>query len=609
MWVRERRRKRKPSCNGADRGSEFAPPEKEQTSAWSFFAREFEKFLKGATQMNGKPCAAPNTVEAWADIDFVTAEYSVKKLQTRIAKAVKEGKWGKVKALQWTLAHSFYAKALAVRDVTGNQGKRTSGVDHELWDTPKSKLEAIGKLRRKGYKAQPLRRVYIPKKNGKMRPLGIPTMKDRAMQTLYRYTLEPIAETTADTHSYGFRPKRCVQDAVEHCFNSLALKTSAEWVLEGDIKGCFDNISHEWMMKHIPVDKAVLRQFLTSGVFEGKTLFPTEAGTPQGGAISPTLCNMVLDGLEKLLDSRFKRKWKDGKLYNPKVNFTRYADDFIVTGESPELLEREVLPLIKGFMKERGLVLSDEKTVITHIDNGFDFLGCNIRKYKGKLLIKPSKAGVKSFLAKVRGIIRQNKSAKQSELIARLNPVIRGWVNFHRFNVSAKTFSYVDTQIFHALWRWMVRRHKHKNKHWLARRYFHRVGNRSWTFSCPLKRKDGSVGYYALEYAGDTKIVRFPAIKDGANPYDVEWSLYLEERETVKMRISMTGKAALLRLFQKQNGMCAICGNAMTQDTGAVRHKTEVNGRAAFSLIHPLCHKSSHTNNPLQPAYCGSNRL
>ena len=185
--------------------------------------------------MNRQLCAAPRTAQRWQDIDFAAAERSVKKLQMRIAKAVKEQDWGKVKALQWTLTHSFYAKALAVKQVTENKGKRTSGVDRELWDTPAGKFKAIGKLRRRGYKAQPLRRVYIPKKNGKLRPLSIPTMTDRAMQTLYRLALEPIAETTADTHSYGFRVQRCVQDAIEHCFVSLSRASGPQWVLEGDI--------------------------------------------------------------------------------------------------------------------------------------------------------------------------------------------------------------------------------------------------------------------------------------------------------------------------------------------------------------------------------------
>ena len=386
--------------------------------------------------MNRKLCATPRTVESWQDIDFKAAENCVKKLQMRIAKAVKEKKWGKVKSLQWTLTHSFYAKALAIKRVTENKGKRTSGVDHEIWESPESKFKAIDKLTRRGYRAQPLRRVYIEKKNGKLRPLSIPTMTDRAMQTLYRFALEPVAETTADIHSYGFRPQRCVQDAIERCFQVLSKKRSPVWILEGDIKGCFDNISHDWIMNNIPMDKVILHQFLKSGYMETGTLFPTEMGTPQGGTISTTICNMVLDGLEPILKEHFKPKWVDGKNFYSAVNYTRYADDFIITGKDPAVLENEVKPIVRQFLEERGLTLSEEKTLITHIEDGFDFLGCNVRKYSGKLLIKPAKSSVKSFLRKIRGIIRQNKTATQQDLIARLNPVIRGWVNFHRFNVS-----------------------------------------------------------------------------------------------------------------------------------------------------------------------------
>lgn len=559
--------------------------------------------------MNRKLCATPRKVSSWQDIDFKAAEYCVKKLQMRIAKAVKEEKWGKVQALQWTLTHSFYAKALAVKRVTENQGKRTSGVDHELWGSPESKFNAIGKLGRRGYRAQPLRRIYIPKKNGKLRPLSIPTMTDRAMQTLYRFALEPIAETTADTHSYGFRPKRCVQDAIEHCFDSLARKKSAEWVLEGDIKGCFDNISHEWIMQHIPMDKVILHQFLKSGYVETGKLFPTETGTPQGGTISTTICNMVLDGLEPLLNANFKRYWTNGAQVNPVVNFTRYADDFIITGRSPELLENEVKPIVRDFLQKRGLTLSEEKTVITHIDDGFDFLGCKIRKYDGKLLTTPSRRSVKAFLGKVRGIIKQNRTAKQQDLIVRLNPVIRGWVNFHRFNVSSKTFSYVDAQIFHALWKWAKRRHYNKGSRWIAKRYFHRVNNRNWTFSVQWKREDGTIGYFALEYASDTKIVRFPAIRDGANPYDENWQLYLEERETEKMRITIKGNHTLRRLFKLQQGKCALCGELLTLDTGGCCHKYNHGGQTINALVHPYCHSRIHQFDSYQPAYCGSNRL
>ena len=559
--------------------------------------------------MNRELCATPHTAERWQDIDFKVAERSVKKLQMRIAKAVKEKKWGKVKSLQWTLTHSFYAKALAVKRVTENKGKRTSGVDHELWQSPESKFKAISKLTRRGYKAQPLRRVYIEKKNGKLRPLSIPTMTDRAMQTLYRFALEPVAETTADIHSYGFRPERCVQDAIERCFLTLSKKKSPVWILEGDIKGCFDNISHEWIMQNIPMDKTILRQFLKSGFVETGTLFPTEMGTPQGGTISTTICNMVLDGLEPLLKETFKPKWNNGKTIYPMVNFTRYADDFIITGKNPELLEKEVKPIVRKFLQERGLTLSEEKTLITHIDDGFDFLGCNVRKYNGKLLIKPAKASVKSFLRKIRGVIRQNRTAKQQDLIMMLNPIIRGWVNFHRFNVSASIFNYIDAQTFYALWKWAKRRHRNKGSKWIVRRYFHRVNNRNWTFAHQWRRNDGTTGYFALEYASDMRITRFLAIRDGANPYDKDWQLYLEERETEKMRRTVKGNHTLKWLFNKQQGRCALCGERLTLETGGRCHKYNHNNVTSNYLVHPDCHRKLHQFNSFQPAYYGSNRL
>ena len=217
-------------------------------------------------------------------------------------------------------------------------------------------------------------------------------MKDRAMQALYLLALEPIAETAADPNPYGFRPKRSTADALEQCFNTLCRGCSAQWVQEGDIKGCFDHISHEWMLKYVPTDKAVLHQWLKAGYVENRNLFPTEAGTPQGGIISPTLANMTLDGLETWLTRHFPReKWTDGKRWCPKVNLVRYADDFIITGDSKELLENEVRPLVEQFLKDRGLTLSADKTRITHINKGFDFLGQNLRKYDGKPLVKPSK--------------------------------------------------------------------------------------------------------------------------------------------------------------------------------------------------------------------------
>ena len=227
------------------------------------------------------------------------------KSQMRIVKAQKERHYSKVKALQWMLTHSFYAKALAVKRVASNDGKKTAGVDREIWSTPQAKADAIQKLRRRGYKPQPLKRVYIPKKNGKMRPLSIPTMTDRAMQTLYKLGLDPIAETYADPNSYGFRIGRSTHDAIEQCFTVLNKGKSPKWVLEGDIKGCFDHISHDWLMENIPMDTQLLQKWLKCGYVETRVLFPTEEGTPQGGALSTTLMNMTLDGLERLLKERF----------------------------------------------------------------------------------------------------------------------------------------------------------------------------------------------------------------------------------------------------------------------------------------------------------------
>ena len=241
-------------------------------------------------------CAPSGEPLNFSQIDWQKCERFVNRLQARIVKSIQTGRWGKVKALQRLLTHSFSGKALAVKRVTENQGKRTPGVDGAVWEAPGVKYKSIGSLRRRGYQPQPLRRVHIPKANGKLRPLGIPTMKDRAMQALYLLALEPIAETLGDSHSYGFRRGRSTADAIEQCFSVLSRRNHAPWVLEGDIRGCFDYLSHEWMLHQIPTDTEVLRRWLKAGYVENRTLFPTEAGTPQGGIISPTLANMTLDG-------------------------------------------------------------------------------------------------------------------------------------------------------------------------------------------------------------------------------------------------------------------------------------------------------------------------
>ena len=248
----------------------ITPRESEQTSLWSFSVRMFDQPIKEVRQMVTETAeaqvsdpsvgATPDTQLAWHQINWRQAERNVHRLQTRIAQATQEGKWGKVKALQRLLTHSLSGKVLAVRRVTENTGKRTPGVDGETWKTPEQKAEAIQSLQQRGYHPQPLRRIYIPKSNGRKRALGIPCMKDRAMQALYLLALEPVAETTADPNSYGFRPARSTADAIEACFIALCKRDRAEWTLEGDIKSCFDQISHEWLLAHIPMDKTILRK-------------------------------------------------------------------------------------------------------------------------------------------------------------------------------------------------------------------------------------------------------------------------------------------------------------------------------------------------------------
>jgi RNA-directed DNA polymerase len=255
----------------------------------------------------------------YKSIDWKYLRRQVRRLQVRIAKAVIENRWNKVRSLQYLISRSLYAKLLAVKRVTSNKGKNTPGVDGVLWQGARVKWRAVCSLRRRGYKPQPLRRIYIPKKNGKKRPLSIPTMRDRAMQALYKLALSPVAETTADKNSYGFREGRACADAIQAAFNALSKPNSAIWVLEADIKGCFDNISHEWMLHNIVMDKVVLQKWLKAGYVENGITYPTRKGTPQGGIISPTLSNMTLDGLEKAVRCAVPRR--------SRVNFVRYADE------------------------------------------------------------------------------------------------------------------------------------------------------------------------------------------------------------------------------------------------------------------------------------------
>lgn len=540
-----------------------------------------------------KTSCAPtdNQQIAWDSINWLKCELAIKKLQARIVKAQKEGRYGRVKTLQWMLTHSFYAKALAVRRVTSNNGSKTAGVDHVTWKDSETKFQAIGMLKRRGYQPQPLRRIHIEKSNGKLRPLGIPTIKDRAMQALYLMALEPVAETTADSRSYGFRKERCTMDAVQQCHNVLRKGYSPEWILEGDIKGCFDHISHEWLLNNIPMDKVMLRKWLECGFVFNKQLFPTEEGTPQGGIISPTLANMALDGLQKVLADKYKRRTIKGKHYSPMVNLIRYADDFIITSENREVLETEIKPLVTEFLAERGLTLSEEKTVITNVNDGFDFLGFNIRKFKNQILTKPSKPAQKRFLAKVRTTIKSNKACKQESLIRLLNPMITGWGNYYKHGATRDAFRWADNQIYKTLWQWAKRRHSKKGKRWIADKYWHVSEGKGWHFASYFKKSNGKQDNLKLKLLSSICFVQYTQIKGDANPFDPEYDKYFDQRETQKMLVTLKGRDSLLYLWKKQNRKCPLCG--MPIDRILPWNVTEkvVNGKIQRSLVHDKCYK------------------
>lgn len=448
----------------------------------------------------------------WKNINWEKANKCINRLQIRIIKAIKEEKWNTAKRLQYLLTNSFYAKALAVKKVTSNKGKNTAGIDNKIWSYDKEKINAIQDLKTHKYKSQPTKRIYIPKKNGMMRPLSIPTMKDRAMQTLQVLALQPIAETMGDLNSYGFRKYRSCHDAMSRIFLSLSHRYDPEWILEGDIKGCFDNISHKWLLENIPMDKRILKEFIKTGFVYKKKIFPNSKGAAQGGAISPILANMTLDGLEAEIFKKvnigkkgFQRK--NNKLY--KIRYIRYADDFIVAAKTPEILIK-IKEVIKEFMKERGLELSEEKTIITNIKQGFNFLGWNFKKYDNKLIIKPSNKNIDALTRKLSNIIKNNKTAKQENLIKQLNPVIIGWSNYNQKVCSRKVFEKLDYKLYKMLFSWALKRHRNKGKKWVINKYWKMDSKPKWSFEADEVK---------LKNFSNVPIVRQKWLDTSKNPY------------------------------------------------------------------------------------------
>lgn len=363
------------------------------------------------------------------------------------------------------------------------------------------------------------------------------------MQALYLLALDPIAEATADPNSYGFRKERSTADAMSQCFTALSRRRSPQWVLEGDIRACFDRISHDWLLAHVPMDRAILRKWLKAGYLEKNAFHRTEEGTPQGGIISPVLANLTLDGLERRLRENHPKDSKTAR--RRQVNLIRYADDFVITGRSRELLESEVKPLVQQFMAERGLELSEEKSRITHIAEGFDFLGWNLRKFKDKLIIQPSRKNVQAFLQEVRRVVKGNKAAAAGNLVMQLNPKIKGWAMYHRHVCAKRTFNQVDHAIFQTLWQWAKRRHPNKGLRWIKEKYFTYLpgpfGGNHWVFFGEVEGKGNTRKQVALFPASQVRIQRHTKVRSDVNPYDPRWYGYLAERHGERSRRGRRG--------------------------------------------------------------------
>ncbi len=465
------------------------------------------------------------------------ARSTVDNLQRRITRCIERKDFKKAKQLAKLLTRSTSAKLIAVKTVTSNKGRNTSGVDKELWDTPEKKLNAIKSLNPNGYKALPLKRVMIPKKKkGEFRPLGIPTMKDRAMQALYSLALDPWIESTSDIHSYGFRKNRSVMDAVQQlsrCLYSKSLnKIGNKWVLEADIKGCYDNISHDWLMNNYPLDKTPLKQWLKSGYIVQGTFYETEYGTPQGGIISPLLANMTLNGLEREIISLDTKSKKYG------LNFIRYADEIKVTSKSKEVLAEMVIPTINKFLDARGLKLSEEKTFITDKTRGFKFLGFNFKTIKirttkygnrGKaegikytLKVKPPEDRLQKDFETINESFRRNKTNSQLLLVS-LNSRIRGIANYFAWVDSSDYFRKLSSHLYQKTRRHVLRLYPKVSWQTIWQKHFGKNPHNRWQFSVetPKDKRRQRVYMYNI-WDSKRPSGHFTTIKATHNPYRIE---------------------------------------------------------------------------------------
>ncbi len=557
------------------------------------------------------------TTYEWQNIPWRKLERSVYKLQKRIYRASIRGDILTVHKLQRLIVNSWSAKYLAVRKVTqDNQGKKTAGVDGEKSLSPEARMNLVGQLQL-GHKAKPVRRVWIPKPGKtEKRPLGIPTIYDRALQALVKMALEPQWEALFEPNSYGFRPGRSCHDAIEAIH--IAISQKPKYILDADIAQCFDKINHQVLLDKLqtfPKFRQQIKAWLKAGIMDNGELEPSLAGVPQGGTLSPLLANIALHGMEKLV-----KDFAEGlKLFYPNGNYLsrerkrrslhliRYADDFVCMHEDLEVVLK-CKEIIADWLENLGLSLKPSKTRLVHTLKshqgsfpGFDFLGFNIRQYpvgkyhsrRGyKTLIKPSKDSQKVHYQRLRQIIDQRKAVSQDDLIAALNPIIKGWSNYFSSVCSKKIFNRLDELVYHKLCRWAKRRHHNKSWQWISRKYWKTVGNNHWCFAS--NEKDNP---FKLFNHADTKIVRHIKVKGVASPLDgnlIYWSSRMGKNPQMPR-----SKAFLLR---KQKGKCNKCGlyfregDRLELDHILPKSNRGTNRRDNLQLLHKHCHHSKTRN-------------